>query len=99
MRLCRKELAVFLETVTRKETPYVELMNDGRHDIQNFRLTSIRHIAVVVHENRLEKGRDHAIVDHLQVIRFFDISVDKLQNFLLDCSQTADLGCLGGNIP
>lgn len=76
----------------------MELMNDCRHDVQNLGLSSVGHVASIVYKDRLQKGRNHAIVDHLQVIRFLNVGVDEFQDFLLDGSQTADFGGLRGNV-
>lgn len=46
----------------------MKLVNDCRHNIQDFRFTRIWHIAVIVNENGLEERWNHIGIDHFKIV-------------------------------
>jgi hypothetical protein len=73
-------------------------VNNCRDNVQDLGFSSIWYISLVVKEDRVKQGRHHAVVDHLEVVGFFDIDIHKLQDFFLDRSETSNLGSLGCNV-
>lgn len=43
----------------------MELVDNSRHDVQNFRLSGIWNVLVVVKEDGLKQRRNHVCVHHL----------------------------------
>lgn len=74
---------------------YVKLVNDRSHGVQDLSFSCIGDVAGIIDEDGLHEWRDHAGIDHIEIIRFFDIGVDKLQNFFFDGPKSSDLGSLG----
>jgi len=68
--------------------------NYGSHYVQYFRISRIRDVAVVIHENRIQKWGHDVSIDHLMVIRSLNIAINQLQYLLLDGPETADFGHL-----
>jgi hypothetical protein len=73
-------------------------VNNCRDNVQDLGFSSIWYISLVVKEDRVKQGRHHAVVDHLEVVGFFDIDIHKLQDLFLDRSETSNLGSLGCNV-
>jgi hypothetical protein len=65
---------------------YGKLCNDDRHNLQNLSISSIWYIAVVVKENGFKKSWNNVVSDHLEIISFLNIRLDKLQDLLFDSS-------------
>jgi hypothetical protein len=65
---------------------YRKLSNNGRHDLQNFSVTSIGNVAVVVNEDGIEESWDDVGSDHLKIIGLLNICLDELQDLFLDGS-------------
>jgi hypothetical protein len=61
-------------------------VDDRGNDVQDFSITGIWHVALVVKQDGVKQRWHHAVVDHLQVICFLDIDLDKLENLFLDRS-------------
>ncbi len=76
---------------------YRKLSDDSRHDFQNFSVTSVGYIAVIIDKNCIEESRDDVCSNHFKIISLLNISFDQLQDLLLDCSQTSNSRHLGGN--
>lgn len=81
------------------DATYVELVDDCSHDVQNLCFSCVGHIAVVVNQNGLEQRRDHAGVDHFEIVRLLHVGVNELQDLLLDGPQPSDFGGFGGDAP
>lgn len=65
---------------------YRKLSNDCRHDLQDFSITSIGDVSVVVNEDGIEESWDDVCSDHLKIIGLLNICLDQLQDLFLDCS-------------
>lgn len=76
----------------------MQFVDNCGHDVQDLRFSSIRDIPIIVDQNSLEEWRDHVCIHHFQVISFLHVSVDELQDFLLDSSKPANFRCLSGNV-
>lgn len=76
----------------------MESLDDRGHDAQNLSLAGIRDVPVIVHKDRLKKRWDDICADHLQIVCFFDICVDKLQDLSLDCPKSSNFRSLGRDI-
>jgi len=73
-------------------------VNDRGGHAQDFSISSVRDIALVVEQDRIQKRWYHAVVDHRQVICFLHIDINKLEDFFLDGSKSADSRGLCRNI-
>ena len=73
-------------------------MDNGCHNIQNFGITGICNIALIIEKDCVEQRRNHIFIDHLQVVSFLNINVNELEYLLFDSAKAADLGGLCGNI-
>lgn len=73
-------------------------MDNGCHDVQDLCLPRIGDVSAVVNQNCLQEWWDHAGIDHLQIVCFLNVRINKLQYFLLDRSKSSDFGCFGGDI-
>lgn len=76
----------------------MKLMDNSRHYVQNFGLPGVWDVSVVVKEDSLKQRRDYLCIDHLQIVRFFDIGDNQLQDFFLDGAQSSDFWSLRGDI-
>ncbi len=73
---------------------YLEFGDDGGHDIENFGISRVRNIAIVVDQDRIEQRWHDAIVDHVHILGFLNKGVDEFQNLLLHRTQPSNLGHL-----
>lgn len=64
----------------------MQLRNNSGHYIQDFCISCIGIIAVVVNQYRVQKCRNNVGIDHLQVVGFLDVDVDEFKNLLLNRS-------------
>jgi hypothetical protein len=65
---------------------YRKLCNDCRHDFQNFSVSSIGDVSVVVDKDSVKESWDNICSHHLEVISFLNVSLNQLQDLLLDRS-------------
>lgn len=76
----------------------MKFVDDCCHDVQDLGLSCIENIAIIIHQDCLEKWRYHVDADHFQVICFLDIGINELENFLFDCPKTSDSRCFGRDV-
>lgn len=55
----------------------MEFLDDGSHDVEDLGLTRVRHVVAVIQEDGFQKTRNKALVDHLKVVRLFDVDIDE----------------------
>jgi hypothetical protein len=72
----------------------LELGDDGGHNVEDLSIAGIGNVTVVVDQYGVQKRRNNAVGNHLQVVRLLDIGVDQLQDLLLDGTETTDTGHL-----
>lgn len=65
---------------------YRKLSYDGRHDLENFSIPSIRNVAVVVDQYGIQQRWDNVRANHLEIICLLYIGLNELQNLFLDGS-------------
>lgn len=65
--------------------------------MQDLGLASVRHIAIIIHQDGFEQRWNHVGIDRLEVIGLLHIGIDELQDLLLDRTKAADFGRLGRN--
>lgn len=75
----------------------MKLGNDRGHHVQYFRFSGIWNVSPVICQDSLKQSRDEVLVDHVKIISFLNVSVDELQNFLLDGSKAPNFRHLGCN--
>ena len=73
-------------------------MDDCGHDVQDLRLSCIKDISIIIQQNSFEKRRYHVYTDHLQIICFLNVSVDKFKYLLFYRPESSNPGCFGRNI-
>ena len=72
-------------------------MNDRRHNVQDLGLPSVRHIAVIIHQDGFEQRWNHVGIDRLKVISLLHIGIDEFQDLLLNGAKASDFGRLCRN--
>jgi hypothetical protein len=77
---------------------YRKLPDNDRHNLENFGISRGRYITIVIDKNSVEKCRHNVGSNHFKIISFLNVSLDKLENFLLDGTKSPDLWCLGRDI-
>lgn len=78
---------------------YMKFVNDSSHNIQDFCLSGIRDITVIVQKDSLKKWRNHVCIDHFQIISLLYVGINELQYFLFDSPESANFGSFGSNSP
>ncbi len=73
-------------------------MDDCGDNIQHLGVSGVGDVALIVKKDGIKQWRHHAFIDHLQIIGFLDVYIDKLEDLLLDSSETSDLWSLGCNV-
>ena len=73
----------------------MELGNDCRHNIQDFWISSVWDVPVVVNKDSFQKRWNDVSVDRFMVVRFLDVCIHKLQYFFLYSPETSNFGCFG----
>ena len=73
-------------------------MDDCGYHIQDLSFSSIWDVPLIVKKDSIKQGRDHAVVDHLEIIGFLDIDIHQLQYLFLDRSETSNFGRLCRNV-
>ena len=62
---------------------YPKSNNDSRHYVQHFCISGSWYIAIVVTKNSIEQRRHEINIDSIEIFRFLDICLHKLQDFFL----------------
>ena len=65
---------------------YRKLGDDCRHDLQNFSITSIGDVSIIVDKDGIEESWNDVCSNHFKIIGLLNICLDELQNLFLDCS-------------
>ena len=81
----------------REEETHSQTSNDGSHDVEHFGITSGGKVLLVVSEDGVEKSRDERAVDLVEILGLLDVSLDELEDLLLDRTKSSNLGSLGGD--
>lgn len=76
----------------------MKFVDNGSNNAQDFCVSSIGHISLIVKEDSIKQRRYHAVIDHLMIFCFLDVDIDELENFFLDGSQSSDFRSLGLNV-
>jgi len=77
----------------------MELVDNRRHDVQNFGFACIWHVTVVVDQNGLKEWWDHVGIDHFKIVRLLHVGINEFQNLLLNGAKSPDFRGFGGDAP
>jgi hypothetical protein len=77
---------------------YRELLDNDRHDLQYFGVSSIGDIAIIIDEYCLKKCRNNVGANHFEVISLVNVCFDKFEDFFLDSAKSPDFWRLGRNL-
>jgi hypothetical protein len=73
----------------------VKLVDDGGSDTEHFSISGIGHISLIIQQDGIKERRDHAFIDHGQIISLLDVNIHELQDLFFDGAQTSNFGSLG----
>lgn len=77
---------------------YREFANNDRHNFENLGVSRIWHIAIIVDQYSIKQSGYNVGANHLQIISFFYVCLDELENLLLNGAKSSNFWCLGRNI-
>jgi hypothetical protein len=77
---------------------YRELANNDRHNFENFGVSRIWHIAIIVDQYSIKQSWYNVGANHLEIISFLYVCLDELEDFLLNGAKSSDFWCFSRNI-
>ena len=75
----------------------MEFRYDGSHHIQNLGVSRIWYVTAVIDEYGIQEMRNDISIDHLVIVCFLNIAINKFQDFFLNGPKSTDFGHLRGD--